>query len=123
MASISDIPVEVFIDNIFPAIPVSDLLHLTSTNKSLAELGDDDTFWKRKLLEDFNFSTAGTARTTGFKFIYKGLRYLRVFVWGEKSNGRLGRRKFPRAVLPHVASPVQLRIPKTRVVSLVAGGM
>jgi len=33
----------------------------------------DETVWKRRLLEDFNFDGAGTARQTGWKFIYNAL--------------------------------------------------
>lgn len=29
--------------------------------------------WKRKISEDFNFFGQGTARTSGWKFIYRGL--------------------------------------------------
>lgn len=36
-------------------------------------LCSDDTLWKRKLQSDFNFSGQGTARTSGWKFIYRGL--------------------------------------------------
>lgn len=38
-----------------------------------AAVCSDDTFWKRKLESDFNFSSAGTARASGWKFIYRGL--------------------------------------------------
>src|SRR5882724_10631863 len=73
MPSLSDLPVDVVLDNLLPAIPVSDVLNLTSTNRFFAILGADDTFWKRKLQDDFNFTGAGTARTSGWKVIYKGL--------------------------------------------------
>ena len=43
------------------------------TEQELASLCSDDTFWKRRLESDFNFSGAGTARTSGWKFIYRGL--------------------------------------------------
>ena len=33
----------------------------------------DETFWKRRLESDFNFTNAETARTSGWKFIYRGL--------------------------------------------------
>jgi SCF-associated factor 1 len=82
MVSLSDIPVDVLLDNVLPSVPVTDLLHLGSTNRFFATLVSDDLFWKRKLQEDFNFSGAGTARTSGWKFIYRGLSDPKVFVWG-----------------------------------------
>lgn len=45
-------------------------LHLL---QSLSVLCNDDTLWKHKLSEEFNFSGQGTARTSGWKFIYRGL--------------------------------------------------
>jgi SCF-associated factor 1 len=80
--SMLDIPVEVFLDNLLPWLTVYSLLSLGCTNRFFASLCADDTFWKRKLLSDFNFSGIGTARTSGWKFIYKGLRNPRLFVWG-----------------------------------------
>ena len=82
MPSLSDIPVDVLLDNVLPSIPVADLLHLGSTNKFFALLCADDTFWKRRLLQDYNFSGAATARKSGWKFIYRGLTNPRIFVWG-----------------------------------------
>lgn len=82
MPSLLDIPVDVLLDNLLPSVAVPDLLNLSSTNRFFAVLGADDTFWKRKLEEDFNFSAAGTARTTGWKVIYKGLSKPRIYTWG-----------------------------------------
>jgi SCF-associated factor 1 len=80
--SLSDIPVEVLIDNVFPFCAVPDILSLGCTNRFFALLTSDDTFWRRKLDDDFNFNGADTARTSGFKFIYRRLSNPRVFVWG-----------------------------------------
>ncbi|KAF8159521.1 regulator of chromosome condensation 1/beta-lactamase-inhibitor protein II [Crassisporium funariophilum] len=120
---LSELPVEVFLDNLLPYLPVTDLLRLTCTSKLFAVLGSDDTFWKRKLQEDFNFTGEGTARTSGWKFIYRGLFKPRVFVWGETANGRLGLSVIPKTVTQGVPFPTQVRLPGVRVVNLVAGGM
>lgn len=82
MPSLADIPVEVFIDNLLPVIPLKDILSLTVTSKDYAALCSDDTFWKRRLKEDYNFSDASSARTRGYKFLYKGVHNARVYVWG-----------------------------------------
>lgn len=79
---LASLPIEVLVDHVLPSLPARGLLNLSSTNKQFAALGDDDIIWKRKLLEDFNFSGEGTARTSGWKFIYRGLAHPRTYVWG-----------------------------------------
>lgn len=80
--SLLDVPVDVLLDNLLPSVPIPDLLHLASTNRFFSILCADDTFWKRKLQEDFNYTAEGTARTSGWKVIYKGLSKPRIYVWG-----------------------------------------
>ncbi|KDR80661.1 hypothetical protein GALMADRAFT_241020 [Galerina marginata CBS 339.88] len=121
--NLTDIPIEVLLDNLLPVIPVPDLLNLLCCNKFFSVLCTDDTVWKRKLSEDFNFSGQGTARTSGWKFIYRGLFKPRVFVWGEKTHGRLGLPNVPKSVVPGLPYPMQVPLPNVRIVSLVAGGM
>ncbi|KII85876.1 hypothetical protein PLICRDRAFT_115016 [Plicaturopsis crispa FD-325 SS-3] len=119
MPTITDIPVEVLIDNLLPQIPIRDLLSLAATNRAFTQLAADETFWKRKLQADFNFNGNDTARTSGWKAIYKGLSRPKVFTWGENSHGRLGHGQRGQDV-PY---PKELHIPGARIVSLVAGGM
>jgi SCF-associated factor 1 len=38
-----------------------------------ADICADELLWQRRLETDFNFSGAGTARVSGWKFIYRGL--------------------------------------------------
>ncbi|KAF4611294.1 hypothetical protein D9613_006938 [Agrocybe pediades] len=71
--NIGDLPIELLLDDILPFLPVADLLHLTCCSKLFSVLCSDDTLWKHKLSEDYNFSGEGTARTSGWKFIYRGL--------------------------------------------------
>ncbi|THV05547.1 RCC1/BLIP-II [Dendrothele bispora CBS 962.96] len=123
MPALTDIPLEVFIDHLLPLLPISDLLHLTTTCKFFATLCSDETFWRRKLQDEFNFSNAETARTSGWKFIYLRMANPRVYAWGVKANGRLGLPRFPKTTLEDVPFPLQLQIPGARIVSLVAGGM
>jgi SCF-associated factor 1 len=79
---LADIPVEVFLDNLLPFAQVCDILNLGSTNKFFAALSADETFWKRRCQQDFNFTSQETARQSGWKNLYRGLRYPRIFVWG-----------------------------------------
>lgn len=123
MPSITDLPIEIFLDNLLPILPVSDLAHLAETCKFFALLASDGTFWKLRCQSDFNFSGAGTARTSGWKFIYSRLSKPRVFVWGAKSHGRLGLSTLPKTSLNDVPFPTELKIPGARIVSLVAAGM
>ena len=80
--SLSDLPVELLLDHLLPTLDVKDLLALGTTNRNFAELCNDETFWKLKCKQDFNFSGSRTARTQGWRFIYKGLTDPKVFVWG-----------------------------------------
>ncbi|KAF9482577.1 RCC1/BLIP-II [Pholiota conissans] len=121
--NLATLPIEVLIDNVLPFISVPDLSRLAQCNKLFSILCADETIWRHKVLEDFNFSGQGTARTSGWKFIYRGLFKPRVFVWGEKANGRLGLPHVPKSVVPGVPYPIQLRFQGIRIVNLVAGGM
>ena len=80
--TITDIPVKVFTNSILPFCEAKDVISLCCTNKFFAFVATNETFWKRKLAIDYNFPVLGTARTSGWKFIYQKLRNSRVFVWG-----------------------------------------
>ncbi|QRW03259.1 RCC1/BLIP-II protein [Ceratobasidium sp. AG-Ba] len=125
MTNISELPIEVLIDSLLPALALRDLLALGCTNKFFAAVCADDTFWKRKTEAEYNFSGAGSARTSGFKHVYRGLRHPRVFVWGESDNSRLAlsKRKHQSGASrwDPVDYPVELDL-KWRVVHLAAGG-
>ncbi|KAJ7623151.1 regulator of chromosome condensation 1/beta-lactamase-inhibitor protein II [Roridomyces roridus] len=124
MSSIQSIPIEVILDNLLMEMPIQSVVRLGSTNRYFAGICSDELLWKRRLVEDFNFSGADTARVSGWKFIYKGLFNPRVFVWGQNTNGRLGLARFPKGLTGvGVPFPVQLRIPSVRVVKIVSGGM
>ncbi|KAI0306063.1 RCC1/BLIP-II [Multifurca ochricompacta] len=120
---ITNIPLEVFLDNLLPFTPVRDVLSLGSTNKFFAAVSADETFWKRKCEADFNFTSQETARKSGWKNLYRGLSHPRIFVWGERRNGRLGLKNFPKDVQNGASYPIEVKIPGSRIVSLVAGGM
>ncbi|KAF5351928.1 hypothetical protein D9756_007455 [Leucocoprinus leucothites] len=121
--NLADLPPELFLDNLFSFLSTADLLRLAVTSKYFASMCSDEIFWKRRLHEDFNFDGEGTARRTGWKFIYRGLYRPRVYVWGERANGRLGLKQYPEGTQVGVPFPVQLDIPGARIVKLIAGGM
>ncbi|KAG2157788.1 regulator of chromosome condensation 1/beta-lactamase-inhibitor protein II [Suillus bovinus] len=123
MTMLSDLPIEVLLDNLLPWLAIPDLIHLGQTDHFFARLCDDETFWKRKLEEDFNFTDERTARITGWKHLYRGLRNPKTYVWGEHSKGRLGLKKIPTTTLRDVPYPVELQIKSgARIVSLSAAG-
>ncbi|KAJ7066554.1 regulator of chromosome condensation 1/beta-lactamase-inhibitor protein II [Mycena amicta] len=125
-STLESTPIEILLDNLLMVMPIESLLQLATTNKFFATLCADELLWHRRLKADFNFSGAGTARTSGWKFIYRNLYKPKVFVWGEKTNGRLGLgNKFPKShyLGGGVPFPTQLRIPGVRIVNIVAGGM
>lgn len=78
---LQSLPVETLLDNLLPLLSIADVLSLTCTSKFFALLCNDDTSWKLRLQEDYNFSIRN-ARDTGFKTIYKGIRKPSVYVWG-----------------------------------------
>ena len=81
-SKITDIPAKLLVDNVLPLCGCKDVLSLGCTNKFFALVANDDTFWRRKLAVDYNFTGSETARASGWKSIYRKLRNPRVFVWG-----------------------------------------
>ena len=82
MPGILNLPVELFVDQIFDYLPVRDILSLGSTNRFLQCVVGDEIFWHRRIQQDFNFSVSDTARRTEWKTIYKRLSNPNVYVWG-----------------------------------------
>ncbi|KAJ7759280.1 regulator of chromosome condensation 1/beta-lactamase-inhibitor protein II [Mycena metata] len=121
-SSLETIPIEIILDELLMFMTIQSVVRLGCTNKFFAVICADELLWQRRLQSDFNFSGAGTARVSGFKFIYSGLFNPKVS--GKKNNGRLGLgTKFPKSNLHGVPFPTQLRIPSARVVNIVSGGM
>ncbi|CAL1714557.1 unnamed protein product [Somion occarium] len=123
MPSIKDIPAEIFLDNLLLMLPVPDILRLGCTNRFFYLLTNDEPFWHQRLQQDFNFPSSDTARTTGWKFIYKRLTNPKVYLWGHASCGRLGKIPLPMQHLSDgVPSPHHMQLPGVKVVSLVGSG-
>jgi len=103
-------------------------------------------FWKLKLESEFNFTSRETARTAGWKAIYRGMRRPQVFTWGyvlpleicylqnsdadfivlvfrQASNGRLGNGKTGYREFAHTPIRPALKPPGgAGIASLAAGG-
>ncbi|CAE6509498.1 unnamed protein product [Rhizoctonia solani] len=124
MTQLIDLPIELLIDHLLPCIPLQDLLSLGCTCKYFALVCGDNTFWKRKTSEEYNFEGAGSARTSGYKHLYRGLRHPRVFVWGDEGNSRLAldkRKHGDHGYQRDVDYPIELDV-RHRVVHIAAGG-
>lgn len=87
-ASLSTLPAEVILDNLLTVLPLRDLFALAATSKYFYSLCYDDIFWKRRLIQDFNYPLAINARTSGYRFLYRGMRRPKVYVWGYASAVR-----------------------------------
>jgi len=82
MPAFESLPQEILIDDIFPLLPLRDLLSTFQVNKFFAKLGQDEVFWKRRLKQDLNYTSVSNARSSGFKFLYSRLTKPMVYVWG-----------------------------------------
>jgi len=80
-ARITDIPIKLLINNILSFCEAKDVLSLSCTNKFFAN-AIKETFWRQRLVVDYNFTGSETARTSDWKLIYQRFRHQRVFVWG-----------------------------------------
>ena len=89
MPTIADLPVEVLTDFLLPILSNRDLVSLAAINKRFAAVCSDETVWKRKCKEEFNFDGANTARHTDWKFIYRGLTKPKAYVWGDAGHASL----------------------------------
>lgn len=82
---LSTLPPELVLYHVLPPLRVRDALSLGAANKYFQVLCKDEGYWKLKCQEDYNFDGSGTARSTGWKLIYKGLTNPKAYVWGYVS--------------------------------------
>ncbi|KAG8949696.1 hypothetical protein FRC03_000276 [Tulasnella sp. 419] len=116
------LPYDILMDQLLPILPVSALLAMTCTSKYFAKVCSDPVLWKRRLQSDFNFSASDdTARTTGFKMIYKGMHRPKVYMWGDTTKGRLGLDPESLDDSESIPLPTELRFNR-KIVSMVSGG-
>lgn len=96
VVTLSDLPTDLLLDTLLPALDVQSLVSLGSTSKQwhALTLGSSsataDSLWRAKLLRDKNFPVQNTARSDGWLDVYKALTYPEVYVFGSAANGRLG---------------------------------
>ncbi|WWC60959.1 uncharacterized protein I303_103536 [Kwoniella dejecticola CBS 10117] len=94
MPSLTDIPNEVVLDHLLPALPLRDLVTLSSVNRQYNSLTSDPTFWRTKTLQDFTFPStshpSAISTSNWWKRVYLGLLRPKAYVWGSSDNNRLG---------------------------------
>lgn len=133
-SSIESVPLDILVDSIIPYLPLKSLVSLSQTCKSLNELinsptSSSDLIWRRLISRDLNFPVNNTARTTGWKNLYRKVSRPLFYLWGSEQNGRMAldsedRRRRERFVKGNgVPEPMLLRgFRKANLVDVVAGG-
>lgn len=123
------LPPEITLDNILPLLKLKDILHLSSTSKSLHFLISDQIVWKRRLLDDYNSYLALRILTQSenisldWQDIYRRTLTPQVYVWGVATNGRLGIDFNDERIKRGNCVPQPIRIDThSNLVQLVAGG-
>lgn len=130
---LSDLPLDLLLDSLFPLLPLLSLLSLSAANRNFRQLitGDlSEPLWRDRLVHELNFPADSSARTTGFYDLYKRVATSVPYTWGQASNGRLGidavrlRRLLAKGGNRRVDGlyvPAPVRIDAT-IITLVAGG-
>ncbi|OCF36509.1 hypothetical protein I316_01758 [Kwoniella heveanensis BCC8398] len=105
--SLGDIPAEVVLEFLLPALQLKDLVSLSAVNRQFNVLTNDSSLWRQKTLTDFNFPAASHPSSPSpgwWKRVYLGLLHPKAYVWGSSDNSRLGQadrgsdRRFSRFV-------------------------
>ncbi|MCO5585360.1 hypothetical protein L7F22_039293 [Adiantum nelumboides] len=87
---VSQLPYQLLLDNVLPLLDIQTLIRLRSVSHAFKEAVDDDVVWRRRIRSDFRFPLQSSARTTGWKTVYRGLANTELYTWGEPSHNRLG---------------------------------
>ncbi|PWN34257.1 RCC1/BLIP-II [Meira miltonrushii] len=86
----SQLPYQLVLDTILPLLDIQTLIRLRAVSHAFKEAVDDNVVWRRRIRSDFRFPLQSSARTTGWKTIYRGLANPELYTWGEESHYRLG---------------------------------
>ncbi|PCH35768.1 RCC1/BLIP-II [Wolfiporia cocos MD-104 SS10] len=121
MPQLSDMPVELLLHSLFPILPVSDILHLSTSNRFFYQLTSDETFWCVKTREDFQYKLSLPLKNMTWKHFYKRLWTQKVFVWGNKQNLGYDEDEPIEPSMRYVPFPVPVNIPHASIIDLTAG--
>lgn len=84
------LPYQLLIDGILGKLDVQSLVQVRATCRTLRLAVDDDIIWRRRILADFRFPVRSTARTSGWRTLYRALADPEMFTWGNLEENRLG---------------------------------
>jgi SCF-associated factor 1 len=86
MASLARLPLDIYYDQLLPLLPLDSLIHLSETCKAFDQLVNrepaSESLWRHRIETDLNFPADSTARTSGWKELYRRVRNPRIYVWG-----------------------------------------
>ncbi|KAJ2959173.1 hypothetical protein NQZ79_g5306 [Umbelopsis isabellina] len=125
---LSDLPLDVLIQDLLPRLPYRALIDLSKTSKFFYRLCGDESLWKKLALRELHIPTYATFRNRGWKDIFSKLHDPLVYTWGEGTYYRLGHTDVqPRGTLRNYRNdegvPRELEALRgKKIVDLVAGG-
>jgi SCF-associated factor 1 len=88
--NITDLPVDVLIQDLLPRLNYHSILALTETCQKFYTLCNDEALWKKLALREFHIPAHATFRNKGWKDIFSKLNDPVVYTWGEGTHYRLG---------------------------------
>lgn len=83
-----DLPVDIFLDSLLPRLDTSSLARLSETCRYLNQLCNDDRLWRERVEADYPRSIGQGG--CGYKALYRRLKDVKIYTWGENSDKRLG---------------------------------
>jgi SCF-associated factor 1 len=87
---LSNLPVDVLIQDLLPRLPYKTLIELSKTSKFFYRLCGDESLWKKLALRELHIPAYATFRNRGWKDIFAKLHHPVVYTWGEGTHYRLG---------------------------------
>ncbi|KAM3579561.1 hypothetical protein VKS41_008019 [Umbelopsis sp. WA50703] len=126
---LSNLPVDVLIQDLLPRLPYKTLIELSKTSKFFYRLCGDESLWKKLALRELHIPAYATFRNRGWKDIFAKLHHPVVYTWGEGTHYRLGHAEVvqPRGNFRNYRTDE--RVPRElvalrgkKIVDLVAGG-
>lgn len=95
-AGLLQLPYQLLVDAVLPLLDLRDLVRLRAVSQALRNTVDDEVVWRRRIVGDFQFPLLSSARTSGWKTLYRGLSDPELYTWGDHGNDRLGVDLTPR---------------------------
>lgn len=85
-----DLPVDILVESLLPRLDISSLTRLSETCWYLNDLCNDERLWRGRVEADYPPSIRSSKDDRGYKALYRRLKDVQVYTWGENSDKRLG---------------------------------